>query len=232
MLGDGNTLLVTYRDEGRQCIECKKCVRVCHMGIDIRTSPLQIECVHCGECIDACADVLGRLGKQGLIHYTWGESGSVVETETAWYRKLGIRDAKRVVVLLVSLFYLAGLSTALSMRRTVLVQIQPVRASLYRVDDAGLIYNKFRLKLANRGGAESSVRVTAEGLPGAALVLPENPMKLPAGAMLEREFEVTARSFAGSQDVNRFRIVVAASGEKQPDSFEETFLMPSEEKRP
>jgi cytochrome c oxidase accessory protein FixG len=232
MLGDGNTLLVTYRDENRQCIECKKCVRVCHMGIDIRTSPYQMECVHCGECIDACADVLGRLGKQGLIHYAWGETGNVVETEQTWYRKLGIRDAKRVVVLLVSLFYLTGLSVALSMRRTVLIQIQPVRASLYRLDESGMVYNTFRVKLANRGGSESTVRLTAEGLPGATLALRDNPVKLQPGEILEREFEIAARPFAGSQDVNHFRIVAEATGEKQADSFEETFLMPTEEKRP
>lgn len=232
MLGDGNTLLVTYRDEGRQCIECKKCVRVCHMGIDIRTSPFQMECVHCGECIDACSDVLGRLGKQGLIHYTWGESGSLVETEQSWYRKLGIRDAKRVVVLLVSLFYLTGLSVALSMRRTVLIQIQPVRATLYRTDEAGMVYNKFRLKIANRGGVDSAVRLRAEGLPGAHLLMGENPVNLKPGETVEREFEVVAKPFAGSQDVNHFRILAAASGEKQQDTFDETFLMPPEEKRP
>lgn len=79
MLSDENTLIVHYRDENRECIECKKCIRVCEMGIDIRTSPYQIECIHCGECIEACADVLGKLGKQGLIHYAWGEHGEVLE---------------------------------------------------------------------------------------------------------------------------------------------------------
>ena len=68
MLADGDTLMVHYRDENRDCIECKKCERICHMGIDIRTSPYQIECVGCGECIDVCNDVLSRLGKQGVIH--------------------------------------------------------------------------------------------------------------------------------------------------------------------
>ena len=46
------------------CIECKKCVRVCPMGIDIRQSPFQIECVHCGECIDACNEILARLKRR------------------------------------------------------------------------------------------------------------------------------------------------------------------------
>src|SRR4051812_5505284 len=77
MLGDRNTLLVHYRDEGHACIECKKCVRVCPMEIDIRKSPFQIECIHCAECIDSCDEILGRLGKPGLIHYAWGEHGPV-----------------------------------------------------------------------------------------------------------------------------------------------------------
>ena len=73
MLGDGNTLLVHYRDETHACIECKKCVRVCPMGIDIRKSPFQIECIHCAECIDACDEILAASKKPGLIHYAWGE---------------------------------------------------------------------------------------------------------------------------------------------------------------
>lgn len=35
MLVDKNSLLVHYRDEEKSCIECKKCVRVCPMEIDI-----------------------------------------------------------------------------------------------------------------------------------------------------------------------------------------------------
>lgn len=229
MLGDKNTLLVTYRDDKHDCIECKKCVRDCLMGIDIRKSPYQIECVHCGECIDSCADILGKLGKDGLIHYTWGETGSVVETETAWYRRLGLRDSKRVVVLLVTLFYLCGLYVALSMRRTVLVQLQPVRTQLYRVGTDGTIYNTFRIKLANRGSREASVALWLEGLPTATITLQPSPVVLKAGENLEREFEVAARLTAGSGEVNRFRIV-ASTGEKDPEVFEETFLMPQEKK--
>lgn len=53
MMGDKDTLLVHYRDQNKECIQCKKCIRVCHIRIDIREGPFQIQCVHCGECIDA-----------------------------------------------------------------------------------------------------------------------------------------------------------------------------------
>ena len=232
LLGDKNTLLVHYRDEQRECIQCKKCVRVCEMGIDIRDSPLQIECIHCGECIDACVDIMARFGREGLIHYTWGESGKVIESETAWYRKLGLRDAKRVIVLFVTALYLTGLLTALSMRRNVLVQIAPVRATLYRIDAAGIVYNEFRVKVANRGHHTDRVRLSIDGLPGGRMLLTTNPLELAAGAVTEARLEIAAPRFTGAQEVNHFRIVAGAVTARENDVFEETFLMPPERKQP
>ncbi|MBL0156770.1 MAG: 4Fe-4S binding protein [Bryobacterales bacterium] len=226
ILGDANTLLVTYRDEKHECIECKKCVRVCEMGIDIRKSPYQIECIHCGDCIDACGDVLSRLGKETLIHYTWGETGKAVVDETKWYRKLGIRDAKRVVVLLVTLFYLSGLTVALSMREKIMIQLQPVRTTMFRVGENGMIHNRFRVRLVNRGSQATAVTFQAEGLPGANVALTPNPVPLQPGEMVEREFDVSAKRFAGAPAVNHFRIVAVPSGGEKPESFDETFLMP------
>ena len=225
MLGDGNTLIVHYRDEDRECIECKKCVRVCHMGIDIRTSPYQIECIHCGECIDACADVLARLGKQGLIHYVWGEKGEKLGGGNTWNQRLGLRDAKRVVVLLIILFYAAGLFAALSMRRSVLVQIAPIRATLYRQDSSGAVYNRFRLKIANRSSKQQTVVLGIDSLPGSKFVSFENAVVVDGGQTLEREFEIAAPASAPlAPGVNHFRLVSRVGNER--DSVEETFIMP------
>jgi polyferredoxin len=46
------------------------CVQVCPVGIDIRNG-LQYECIACGACIDACDDVMDKVGMpRGLIRYT------------------------------------------------------------------------------------------------------------------------------------------------------------------
>ena len=231
MLGDGETLIVHYRDEDRECIECKKCVRVCHMGIDIRTSPYQIECIHCGECIDACVDVLGRLGKQGLIHYVWGEHGEKLGAEgKSWYEKLGVRNGRRVVVLLIILCYAAGLFTALSMRRAVLVRIQPDRTTMYRVDRDGNVYNRFRLQIANRSSQQQTVVLTIEGLPETRFVSFENAVVIDSGQSMEREFEIAAPPSAPlTPGVNHFRLVSRVGNER--DSAEETFITPVKESR-
>lgn len=230
MLGDKHTLLVQYRDEKHQCIECLKCLRVCHMGIDIRKSPFQIECVHCGECIDACDGIMAKLGRPNLIHYTWGEGGGVVEDETRWYRKLGFRDAKRVVLALVILFYASGLFTVLAMRRNVLVQLAPDRSTLYRVDEAGLIYNRFRLKIGNRSARPDQLTLSIDGLPNARFTLPVNPIPLKPAEEISMEFEIAAPRFAGATDVNHFRITAKASAANESETFEETFIMPLERK--
>jgi cytochrome c oxidase accessory protein FixG len=228
MLGDGDTLIVHYRDENRECIECKKCVRICHMGIDIRTSPYQIECIHCGECIDACVDVLGRLGKQGLIHYVWGEQGEKLgEGDQSWYQKIGIRNAKRVVVLFIILFYAAGLFTALSMRRDVLVRIAPDRTTMYRIGPDGGVYNRFRVQVANRGHEQAIAQFSIEDLPGTQFVGFENAVVVAAGQTMQQEFEIQAPASTHlPAGVNHFRLVSRVGNEK--DVFDETFITPSD----
>lgn len=82
---DDNTLIISYdknrgepRDKWRQgedmqnrghCIDCKQCVVVCPTGIDIRNG-LQMECIACGLCVDACDNVMEKIGlPKGLIRY-------------------------------------------------------------------------------------------------------------------------------------------------------------------
>ena len=84
-LVDGDTISVTYdrrRGEPRgrlqraaetpahgDCIDCAQCVTVCPTGIDIRNG-IQLECVACTACADACDDVMRRIGRPpGLIRY-------------------------------------------------------------------------------------------------------------------------------------------------------------------
>jgi len=232
ILGDGNTLLVTYRDENRECIECKKCVRVCHMGIDIRKSPFQIECVHCGECVDACEDVLRRIGTPGLIHYTWGEHGSEVGGTEAWHRRLGFRDAKRFIVLVVLLFYASALFVALSMRRAVLVRVSPVRNTLYTIAPDGTTRNQFRYTVANRGKRSAAVLFSIGQLPGAKLLITQNPVPAEPGRTLQGSFEIAASPNTQLHDVNHFTLTATTIPEQVSDNFAVTFLMPAPKEIP
>ena len=57
-----------FTDRGH-CIECWQCVNVCPQGIDIRNG-LQMECIACGLCIDACDNIMEKMNlPKGLIRY-------------------------------------------------------------------------------------------------------------------------------------------------------------------
>ncbi len=84
VLMDTKSLTVTYdynRGEPRghktsdlslkkgDCVDCYKCVSVCPTGIDIRDG-LQLECIACTACIDACDEVMEKIDRpKGLIRY-------------------------------------------------------------------------------------------------------------------------------------------------------------------
>jgi cytochrome c oxidase accessory protein FixG len=52
------------------CIDCGACVQTCPTGIDIRDG-LQMECIACTQCIDACDAIMDRVGRpRGLIRYS------------------------------------------------------------------------------------------------------------------------------------------------------------------
>lgn len=207
LIGDEKTLLVHYRDESHACVECKKCVRVCPMEIDIRTSPFQIECIHCAECIDACGAVMARLKKPNLIHYAWGERGPLAAAgRQPW-------DARRIIVLAVLLAYGGGLFAALSARKPVLARVSADRSTMYRIGTDGRVYNRFNYTLANRGRTTTTVAFEAIGLPGAALTIA--PVPLEPGESARGAFEISAPR--GKEAVTHFQI--AAADEIIPMTF-------------
>lgn len=55
-------------EHGGDCIDCNLCNLVCPTGIDIREG-MQIGCISCGLCVDACTNVLSPHGKETLIDY-------------------------------------------------------------------------------------------------------------------------------------------------------------------
>ncbi|MBN9166592.1 MAG: cytochrome c oxidase accessory protein CcoG, partial [Myxococcales bacterium] len=75
------------KDAGRgACVDCNRCVVVCPTGIDIRQG-LQLDCIACTACIDACDDVMDRLGQErGLIRYD-SLRGLRGEQRRPWFRR-------------------------------------------------------------------------------------------------------------------------------------------------
>lgn len=228
MLKDRHTLLVHFHDPNDECIKCNKCVRACPMGIDIRKSAHQLECTHCAECIDACSGILGKLGNQSVIQYAWGDAGASSASKGNWFRRIGLRDGKRVAVLVLLIIYATGLSVAISLRQPVLLSIMPNRITLYSVGSDGSVHNHFRMLASNRGHIQATVSLSVADLKGGRIEGITERKVLEPGQSVQEQFDVVVPSSSLRSGINRIRIIADVTPGKKGQQFSETFFAPQE----
>lgn len=163
------------------CVDCKACVRVCPMGIDIRQG-FQFDCINCASCIDACDDMMESVGRpKGLVRFTSMEELQTRNPKTLkqWLRGLGGRPVLYLGLLLAVAGLLVGLATGRAPFDFEVVR-DSAGTAVNRTFD-GRTTNRYMLRVINRSTTPQLVTVIlAEGPDGAELVLTENPYELPA----------------------------------------------------
>ena len=171
---DRRTITVTYDEprgepRGRRshaaaaptgdCVDCARCVTVCPTGIDIRNG-IQLECVNCTACMDACDDVMRRLQRPtGLIRLTSHErlqpgrrpwwSGRLAAYTAAWLLLVGA-----VVVLL-------------ARREALDVLILRQAGTLHATLPDGAVANFYTVQVFNRTGQRLPFEIRAVSPAGA-----------------------------------------------------------------
>jgi cytochrome c oxidase accessory protein FixG len=194
---DEDTLTIGYREwrgepRGKQtvegngdCIDCMACVNVCPMGIDIRNGQ-QMACITCGLCIDACNDVMQKIGKPpDLIGYlaltdeTRERAGE--PAKSAWSH---VFRPRTVLYTVLWAGVGIGLVAALFLRQPIDVSVTPVRNPTFVTLSDGSIRNAYDLRLRNMQGtdAEFTINVTSaarletalEGTAGLTVTVPAN----------------------------------------------------------
>ena len=182
------------------CVDCRACVLTCPTGIDIRDG-LQMECIHCTQCADACDDIMVKVGKpKGLIRYT---------SQDALAGKPPKRLRVRTVLypIAFSLFF-GGFLVALATRSAADVTLLgPVGAPFTR-DPDGSVVNQVRLRIANRGGEARRYTIEYLDEDGARMIAPENPLPVAARGFRTTSFFIVqpeGRFDEGERHV-RFRV--------------------------
>ncbi|HEY9102895.1 cytochrome c oxidase accessory protein CcoG [Chitinimonas sp.] len=153
-----------YKAEGKgDCIDCKLCVQVCPVGIDIRDG-LQYECIACGACIDACDSIMDKMDyPRGLVRYT---------TENALAHKypesqIANHIIRPRVVLYSAVLLIVAVAVVLSLvfKSPIKVNVSRDRNTLVRETDEGLLENSYQLQLQNTDEASHRFVIRADGLP-------------------------------------------------------------------
>ncbi len=152
-LTDDNTMVIGYdekRGEPRgkasdpnagHCIDCNRCVQVCPTGIDIRQG-LQLECIGCAACIDACDEIMTKLDRpKGLVRYD--SLNGLEGRKTRWVRPRTI---------LYSVLLLVGMTVA----TFAFSSVRPANMSVTRITGAPYIVsedhvrNQFLVRVVNK----------------------------------------------------------------------------------
>ncbi len=148
-------------------------MQVCPTGIDIRNG-LQMECIACTACADACDAVMTKLEKRpGLVGYASG------------WKKTKREFTKPVALFAALLLFVSAWMWTLSRREAIAVQvIRKTGAPFQEIHREGLekeITNHFSLDLVNQ--SFESVRLDIQGSPpsGVQVISPYLPVDLLPG---------------------------------------------------
>lgn len=223
-LTDEHALNVTYRYdrgeprgpkrkseswEGRgDCVDCNQCVQVCPVGIDIRNGS-QLECIHCALCIDACDEMMERVGRpKALIAYDTdvAVAARAAGTKVPKYRLIRTRTVLYAgLIVLIGSLMLYGLLTKATFEMNILKDRSPPYVRLSNGD----IQNGYTLKLVNK---DKSARVMSVSLEGGALA----KMKIIGlDSAPTTRFEIPVAPYG----VDRYRILVISPAQDSPGNL-------------
>lgn len=173
---DEDTLTVAYRDwrgepRGKKhdnatgdCIDCMACVNVCPTGIDIRDGQ-QMACITCALCIDACDDIMAKVGKpRGLIDYM-ALTDETLEREGNAPKPIMKHILRPRTMIYTALW--AGIGFALVfllfIRSPIDMTVAPVRNPVNVVLSDGSIRNTYDIRLRNMSGTDKPFYISLKG---------------------------------------------------------------------
>ena len=186
------------------CVDCGACVLTCPTGIDIRDG-LQMECIHCTQCADACDTVMRRVGKpDGLVRYTSKEA-------LAGHVRHLLRPRTILYPLAFALFF-GGFLAALETRPRADVTLLGAIGEPFTREPDGSVVNQVRVKIANRSRAPQRYSVDLLDAEGARVIAPELPMPIGNGRNVTTSLFVILPASAFHDGERRVRFRVSDGG--------------------
>ncbi|MFS8037318.1 cytochrome c oxidase accessory protein CcoG [Xanthobacter sp. AM11] len=180
------------REKGQpagDCIDCDQCVAVCPTGVDIRKG-LQLPCIQCGLCIDACNNVMDKIDRpRNLIAY---ESEANLEARMAGKPFVQRIVRPRTILYAALIVFACGLMlTALIGRATEGVAAIHDRNPLFVKLSDGSIRNAYTVRLTNKLLESRTFALSVEGVPDASMeVVGDQADSLSIGPDQTREVRV------------------------------------------
>jgi len=204
-----------------ECTTCEACVKVCPTHIDIRKG-LQVECINCLECSDACSTVMGKLGKESLIN--WGSTNSVINRLTSKV------FTKRNSIYFASLIICIALAISFASKKEYFLLNINKTTKLYDVRENKLVQNHYILTFHNTQDKDYTYNLKVQDSEEFE-ILRFKPFKLEAGKKIKKVLIVQTKKKLFLSDTKttalKVKIVSFAKEDKKIKlSREISFLYP------
>lgn len=156
-----------------ECTGCESCVKVCPTHIDIRKG-MQLECINCLECSDACAKVMAVYEKPSLIGWTSPEAIEKRE-KVKYFRITTIAYIVALVLVLAALAFMSGKKEymLLNINRT---------TELYVVKPNNIVENSYVFLFQNTDSKDHEYFFEIVGRDDIDIVRPKGPFLLKSGS--------------------------------------------------
>lgn len=240
---DKDTLIITYDEkrgekrgkhkagdswEGRgHCIDCDSCVVVCPMGIDIRDG-LQMECIACGLCVDACNNVMDKINlPRGLIHYSTQHQAQLgakaklklLRPRTIWYS---------LILCIAGSVMLYSLTTRLPLDVTLIHDRNPLYVKLSN----GNIRNGYTLSIINKTHNDNTYTLSVTGMDQPEIRVEQNTDVALNNLKVFADSDVHFRVFISTakQEQNRREITFSVKDNTSKATSEKSTIFMSGEK--
>jgi cytochrome c oxidase accessory protein FixG len=145
------------------CVDCLQCVHVCPTGVDIRGGA-NLGCIQCGLCIDACDNVMTRLGRAtGLIAY---DTDLNIKARSEG-RKPSFKLIRGRTLLYAAIIAVAGgiMLFTLATRGTEGISVIHDRNPMYVQMSDGALRNAYTIRIVNKELKSRDFIVSVDGLP-------------------------------------------------------------------
>lgn len=199
--------------EGRgDCIDCRQCIVVCPVGIDIREG-LQLECIGCSLCIDACNGIMDKIDRpRGLIAFdTDANVQRRMKGEKSRFNLIRPRTILYALLfVLVGVLMLYSLLTRTTLDMNVLRDRQP---NFVKLSD-GSIRNGYTVKILNKATKPRHLVFHTQGLESPVVSLAGHPaseniiFEVPADETIDFKIYIAKSDISELDQKTNFTMVI------------------------